>query len=389
MVMTGIDTLLKAVADKTPDLVKSGYEILLGFLKGVRDNITEVVNVSYDIITAYLNAVAERIPELIDSGWNLIISFIDGMTSSVEEHLPQLINSTQALGVAIVKGVIQGLIQSRETARNGIIEIAKMLVEGFKSFLGIRSPSTVFMTMAGDIVRGVLEGLKNNAFLVYNEIRNIAQRMVDNFRGNVSNMYNAGKDLVIGFANGVGGYISTAVNKARDLALQVLAKIKSVLGIKSPSEALMEVGRYVDLGLSGGIAQYAGVVMRSVEDLGSDTVSKFGEIISGITNAMNTDMNMEPQIRPVLDLSDIQSGSSLIEGILGGKRLNLAVASVRAASISTSGQLAGETQTSQQTGTAPAVSFTQNNYSPKSLSRIEIYRQTKNALSNAKELVGV
>lgn len=389
MILTGLDTLLLAIADKTPSIVQSGYDILLGFLKGVRDNIGEVVTVSFDIVTAYLDAIASKIPELIDSGFNLIISFIDGMTASVEENIPRIMASTQALGIAIVKGVIEGLIQNRLTAKNSIIEIAKMLIEGFKSFLGIHSPSSVFMTIAMDIVRGLVNGLKNSAQLAVNEVISIAKRLTDNFKGNITNMYNIGRDLVLGLANGMGGYISTVVNKAKDLAMQVLAKIKAVLGVRSPAQKLIEVGRYADLGLAGGISQYAGVVMRSVEDLGADTISKFSEVIGGISDSLNADMNMTPEIRPVLDLSDIQSGSSLIDGLLGGKRLNLAVASVRAASISTSDQLAGETQNMQQSGVVPAVSFIQNNYSPKSLSQIDIYRQTKNALANAKEVVGV
>lgn len=388
MVMTGISTLLTSIAERTPELVQAGFDILLGFLRGVNDNIKEVVNVSYDIVNAYLGAISERIPELIDSGFNLIISFIDGMTASVEKHMPRLMESTTALGLAIVDGVVNGLMKSSEKARQGIINIGKDIINAFKRTLGIASPSTVFMSLAQDIVTGLLNGLKNFSSNVFNEIRNIGQRMIDNFRGNISSAYNAGRDFVLGLANGIGGYVATAVNKAKELALSVLRKIREVFDARSPARKTIEVGKDVDEGLAIGIDRFAGSVLQSADNLGKDTISKFSQIVADITNAMNTDMNMVPEIRPVLDLSEIQSSSSLIDNMLGGRRLNLAVASVRAASISSTTQPVVDGAT-QQSGTAPSVIFTQNNYSPKSLPRIEIYRQTKNALSITKQMAGV
>jgi len=40
-----------------------------------------------------------------------------------------------------------------------------------------------------------------------------------------------------------------------------------------------------------------------------------------------------------------------------------------------------------ETGEAAPIQFTQNNYSPESLSSIEIYRQTKNQLSQARPVI--
>jgi hypothetical protein len=40
-----------------------------------------------------------------------------------------------------------------------------------------------------------------------------------------------------------------------------------------------------------------------------------------------------------------------------------------------------------QTGEAAPIQFTQNNYSPESLSNIDIYRQTKNQLAQARPVL--
>lgn len=103
--------------------------------------------------------------------------------------------------------------------------------------------------------------------------------------------------------------------------------------------------------------------------------------ISKITDVIEGDIDTQPTIRPVLDLSDVETGTS---------RLNTLFSRTQAMSISAGmGHTSGEEI--QNGGNAPGsgntFSFTQNNYSPKPLSRLEIYRQTKNQFSAMKGLV--
>ena len=103
--------------------------------------------------------------------------------------------------------------------------------------------------------------------------------------------------------------------------------------------------------------------------------------ISKITDVINGEIDTQPTIRPVLDLSDVESGTS---------RLNALFSRTQAMSISSGmNRVANEEeiQNGAITSSGNIIQFTQNNYSPKALSRIEIYRQTKNQLSMMKGLV--
>lgn len=97
--------------------------------------------------------------------------------------------------------------------------------------------------------------------------------------------------------------------------------------------------------------------------------------LEAIKNVCDGNMDYSPTIRPVLDMSDISSKSNSLNSIFGSTSLRLAssVSSGHATSKSVnsgSGQPSGATY-----------SFVQNNYSPKALSSIEIYRQTNNIIS--------
>jgi len=385
-VLTIVESLLVALSEKTPTFIEAGYSILINFLKGLRDNIGEVTTVSIDIITAYLEAIASGIPQIVESGWNLMISFIDGMKESVEEHMPELVESVRELGFAIVKGVLTGLVDGHADAKAGIKELGQILIDGFKENLGIHSPSSVFMALALDIISGLAQGLRNNVMLAITEITKLATRIIDALKGKYSSMVAAGKDLISGLAQGIKGQITTAVNAAAELAKQVLAKIKAVLGIHSPSEETFEAGMFIDRGLAGGILKFANVVLDATDELGSKALSGFNNIVTKISDTLNSNMDFSPSIRPVVDLSGIEQGSQLANKLLSDSKFNMSLAAKKASSA----MVTASTDTSGLVPTvgATTVSLTQNNYSPKELSRIDIYRQTRNQLLQTKGLVG-
>lgn len=384
MILTGIDTFLASVSEKLPSIIQSGYTILLSFLNGMSNNIDSIVTVVADIITKFLNALAEKAPALVDSGWNFIISWIDGITKGVKEHLPELMTSVQNLGLEIIKGIIRGLLDGRENAINAIKDIGNMLIESFKERLGIHSPSSVFIALAGEIVTGLINGIKERIVAVKTEATNLANGISDAVKEKVDSMVKTGKDLVLGLAEGIKTYASEAITNAANLASEVLATIKAVFQSKSPSKATFNIGGDVDQGLANGIGAFAGRVMTSVQDLGKDTLSGFTSVVSKISDAVGNNLNATPTIRPVLDLSEIQNGSSKIDDILGNsKKLNMTVATLKAASVNASTNTINTDPTSgaQQTGNPSTIQFIQNNTSPKTLSPTEVYRQTKNLLS--------
>ena len=104
-------------------------------------------------------------------------------------------------------------------------------------------------------------------------------------------------------------------------------------------------------------------------------------MISRIANYVDTDIDVEPTIRPVLDLSDVATEAG---------RLNTLFSRNRAMSVSlgmSNRVLDKELQNEERISMGNTYQFTQNNYSPKALSRIDIYRQTKNQFSAMKGLV--
>lgn len=86
--------------------------------------------------------------------------------------------------------------------------------------------------------------------------------------------------------------------------------VKSFLGIHSPSKLFAQFGRYTDEGFINGVKAYAGKVSDATVDMGKGAVGAMSDTLSTIADLVDSDIDSEPTIRPVMDLSNIQNGAN-------------------------------------------------------------------------------
>jgi hypothetical protein len=76
-------------------------------------------------------------------------------------------------------------------------------------------------------------------------------------------------------------------------------------------------------------------VKRSATDLANTANDGFSNTIKQIAEFINSDMDAQPTIRPVLDLSDVRAGANSIAGMFSGNR-TLAISAPGVGAISAS-----------------------------------------------------
>ena len=166
---------------------------------------------------------------------------------------------------------------------------------------------------------------------------------------------------------------------------------KEVWDINSPSRVMVDTAWNVVQGFVNGISRYGGAISDVTGTVGKNAVDTMNSAISKVSNAIDLGFDMSPTIRPVIDLSNVEASNQLIDGMLSKKQID--ISSLRAKTSVISNGLNTDTQPTSNTSTNPQqssnVSFVQNNYSPKELSRIDIYRQTKNQLIQLNGFGGV
>jgi len=180
-----------------------------------------------------------------------------------------------------------------------------------------------------EVTRAIGEGLANgiNSSLVENGTSGQASAAGEKLGANVTSAVETsiskssgeeiGKNLCEGIAKGIEDNTQMATGAAESLGKGILETINNTLGIHSPSEEFENKGYRSVQGLAIGFTKNAGLVYAAVSDLAQSALTELGEAFNTIGSYVDNAMNLNPTITPVLDLDNLQYGSSMIGSLLG------------------------------------------------------------------------
>lgn len=188
-----------------------------------------------------------------------------------------------------------------------------------------------------------------------------------------------------GLADGAWGWAQRIWQIGYNLAQQLIAGTKSGINSNSPSKEAYKLGVYFDMGLINAVVAGYDEVESVAYSLGTRACDGLNE---GIQNGV------EGGITPVIDMSDVMDALDdfdstyrpTIKPRLDMSDVNPALSNMNAVA-SYMGNRGVEKSQETKPSTPASFNFTQNNYSPKALSRIDIYRQTRNQFSTVKEMI--
>jgi tape measure domain-containing protein len=199
------------------------------------------------------------------------------------------------------------------------------------------------------------------------------------------NLYQAGVDAAAGIVKGLENQQKAIQNQMDKIADAMVKSIKKKLGIKSPSKEFAKIGGYSAEGLRKGLEQSTHHIEKTAGDVGAKALNALRESLAMMSDILAGDVDMQPMIRPVLDLTNIKKNAGQLDGIFSGTPVTVDGVYSRATSVSSSIRANRSVDSAAQTSSSQAdMVFNQYNYSPKELSAAELYRQTKNQLSVAK-----
>ncbi len=128
----------------------------------------------------------------------------------------------------------------------------------------------------------------------------------------VQNVKSAGMSFTTGFANGIKYNTYLATNAGSAIGKAALKAAKEAIDSNSPSKEAMKIGNYFGQGLVIGINQYKDKTYDTAYSIGDDAKSGLTRAVSRISSVIDSNIDTQPTIRPVLDLSDVESGAGYL-----------------------------------------------------------------------------
>lgn len=167
----------------------------------------------------------------------------------------------------------------------------------------------------------------------------------------VGQFYVAGHNLGKGLKNGLADSKTIAVMAAKEVAEAMLRKIEEIFNSHSPSREGIRIGKTLPQGLAIGLTKFGHVATKSAENMGSSVLDTTRDSISGISSLLDSNMESDPVIRPVLDLSNVSAGARSIGGLFSGRQ-TVAVDSLQSKALASSIRMPGNSATINQNDTS-------------------------------------
>lgn len=264
-----------------------------------------------------IETFASDLTVAINSDYSKIGSFANSLTK-----LEEAVNNVVYVDMEKINSFVSGV--------SGLAEGLNLDVESFSGLAGdlANSINNLVDTILGGIdsrledlrlkgqavIDALNEGLDDFSS-TFDLINRNMEEMVNIINSYESQFESAGANVALGLKRGIDNYAPLAIESARSMAASAAAAARIELDEHSPSRIFQKIGEFIPRGMALGIDSLSSVVVDSVKDMASSAISGTQKAISDLSDFVQNDIDVNPTIRPVLDLSDVRSGAGIISDI--------------------------------------------------------------------------
>lgn len=423
---------VKGIFTSIWNFIVSTFTNILNTLKGIADVVLGWFGTSWD-------EVWTSIKDFFVNIWTSISSFFTGIITGIRDFFVNIwtgiytffSNIFNAIYM-VVSTVFQTIYNTIMTVWNSIYETIKPLLDAFKYlFETIFQAIQILIGMAMDwisekistiwnaivsFLTPILEGIKNTFTTIWNAIKSVIDTVLGAIQSVITSVWNAIygflspilnsiKSVVSSVWDSISSKISSIMNTIKSTISNIWDSIKSavstkVSGVKTAIQDGFQAAVDWIKGLASDAWNWGADIISGIIDGIKSMISNLADTVTGVADTIRDFLHFSvPDKGPLTDyeswMPDFMKG--LAEGINKSKKyVEKAVGGVAQAmqltmdsdlNYSLNG-ISGAALNSSSGGTVNnyynndnSRTVNQTNNSPKALSRLEIYRQTRNALN--------
>lgn len=392
-----------------------------------------------DAIVSFANGVSTSSPEVTQKSESVGKDAVTGLQTGINSGAAETGQDAHALGASIVTSLAAGITEDTQPAMDAINTFATQLTETIAAAVAqFNETETVH------ILQGFIDGIEDDQRTMFQKLQETFTKVDVDVKAFAAKFKPAGEAAMEGYANGVkakkakvedaihvvirtvkniilsyqtlynqlGEFITKgiAVGMVSESALEWIGQAAAIIvqyiinsfsqeaDEHSPSRKAMPLGEFFTKGIAEGMASREAInaigdaaatvvesALNAFDDLNAgktlvvdavsdiDALDHMNQAIDKISKVLNDELDPNPVIVPLLDLSQVEREA---------RNINNMFDAINIPALSGNGD-SDSTNQNQNRGTT----FIQNNYSPKALSRLEIYRDTSNLFAMAKDRV--
>ena len=241
-----------------------------------------------DLSGSITTAISEALGSIGD-----ISADFDGVGNRIGESL--------AAGISVSGASVSSAIE-------GIISDASSVVSSHEG---------TFTANGTKLGSGLATGIGTATSKVRSSITSTLSAAVSAVSSYYSNFYSAGGRLAQGLANGISANAYMVAAQASAMASQAASAARRALDIHSPSRVFYAIGRFVVSGFANSLNDGGDYIYDTAMSMANAAKDGMNKGLDFIGSLLDSTMNNNPTITPVLDLSSVKRSASALGGLLG------------------------------------------------------------------------
>jgi phage-related protein len=186
-----IPIIVDALITMLPEIIEGAIQLFLGLIQGLTEALPEIITAVVDAIPEIIDAIVEQLPLIIDGAIDLFMGIIDGLIlalpdiiAAIVENMPKIVGALLGAipqfvnaGFQLIGGLVSGILGAIPNLVSALLSGIGKAIDAGKKALGIKSPSRVFMSIGGNVMAGLSDGILNNASLPIKAIDGVAKKL--------------------------------------------------------------------------------------------------------------------------------------------------------------------------------------------------------------------
>lgn len=312
-------SLIRQLVDLDPSGVSNFDVKSIG--KSLETYSNSVSKMDHDSVSSSITS-ANRLKNLIRDLVGLDTSGVDVFKTAIETlgttqigNLEKAFSDAASVMNNIGAQLIENIAAGMNSKQSKVINNTSSLVTAVYVSATTKTSSfkTAGISLMGAFISGIESKKKNTKSAFSSSITNA----ISSIRIYYNSFYNAGNYLVEGFASGITANDFKAEAAAAAMAEAAYEAAKEALDVNSPSKVFRKLGYSIPEGFAMGVDKLSGMANNSAVSMADGAISAVKNSISRIADTINTNVDAQPTIRPVMDLSDVEAGANSINSMLG------------------------------------------------------------------------
>lgn len=368
-----ITAIVTALLGAVPQLLQAATTLLMAIVNALPTLITALTAALPQILTAITNCLQASIPVLLQAAITLLMAIVDALPTIIDalvaaipviittlvdfftNNIDTILGAAIQLLMALVDAIPEILValgnalpQIISAILNAVVDAVPKLLKKSRELFGkiMEALGELLGKLPGKMLEvrdSIVNGIRNSLGSIGSAAADIVSAIWDHIKELPGMVLDVGRDLVEGLWNGISDMVGWIGDKISGFGDSVLGGLKDFFGIASPSKVMRdEVGKFLPAGIAIGIEDSTLSAVKSVRSMADKLRNTAVESLNGMTSGAAYRMQQNPMTAAV--------------------RKNAAVVN-------------------NYYKTDNSRTVNQTNNSPKALSRLEIYRQTNNALN--------